>query len=110
MSRYLGMEGVDMPDHHCRGIYDSLRLHSFSLNATWRPPGLAQSFPPPCREDISGKAASDAVEALIGVFYEHLGEAGIHEWLAYLGLVRKPAEVRCVPLAHAQRGGWRLHE
>lgn len=96
MTRYLGLKGVDIPERHCRGIYESLRLHSFSLNATWRPPGLAQPFPPPVREDISGKAAADAVEALIGVFYEQLGEAGIHEWLAFLGLVRKPPPV-CPP-------------
>ena len=88
MTRWLGMAGQTLPQGwqwQLRGVAESLRLLPFRLNY-WTPPGLMEMVKP-LRRDVLGKVVSDAMEAIIGVFYEALGPSRTNCWLACIGLV-----------------------
>lgn len=95
MTKWLGIGDGDLPESwqwKLRGVADSLRLSPFRLNY-WTPPGLLDVVRPP-QKDVMGKVVSDAMEAIIGVFYEALGPAKNSCWLACLGLIPGAPTVR----------------
>lgn len=102
MTKWLGMAGTPLPEGWqwmLRGVADSLRLSPFRLHY-WTPPGLLDAVKPQ-RRHVLGKVVADAMEALMGVFYEARGPARNNCWLACLGLlpgeptVRAPAPLSC---------------
>jgi hypothetical protein len=97
MTKWLGLGSQLVPDGwqwKLRGVADSLRLSPFRLHY-WTPPGLLDRVRPPAKV-VFGKVLADAMEALIGVFYEALGPQRNNAWLACMGLLPGTPTVRCV--------------
>ena len=84
--------GFDSNAWHLRGVVDSLRLSPYRLNY-WTPPGLLDKVKAP-RKKIIGKVVADAMEALIGVFYEAIGDERTSAWLACLSFLPGDPTVR----------------
>ena len=96
MTKWLGFAGKSLPegwDWKLRGVAQSVRLSPFRLNY-WTPPGLLDVSKPAARL-VQGKIVADAMEAIIGVFYEALGPERNSCWLACLGLLPGAPTVRC---------------
>lgn len=95
MTKFLGCAQQRLPpgwQWRLHGVADSLRLSPFRLHY-WTPPGLLDNVKTP-RKDADGKVVSDAMEAIIGVFYEALGPQRVSCWLACLGLLPGAPTVR----------------
>lgn len=90
MTKYMSPGALDLPveaRRKLRGIGDCVRLFPFDLNSTWVPPGLPVCPAPLVKEQIGGKMAADALEAIIGVVFEASGAAGARAFLKRLHLV-----------------------
>jgi hypothetical protein len=99
MTKWLGIADDALPDGwqwKLRGVADSIRLAPFRL-IYWTPPGLLDVVKP-TKKEVPGKVVSDAMEALIGVFYEALGPDRNNCWLACLGLLPDAPTVRASSL------------
>ena len=101
MTKWLGLANQPVPEGwqwKLRGVADSLRLSPFRLHY-WTPPGLLDHVRPP-QKTVFGKVLADAMEAIIGVFYEALGPARNNCWLACMGLLPGAPTVRCCLTYH----------